>query len=664
MSPSRRVGVRTPHFPEPSDLTGDGVDASASDTKSRKSLPDPAKAAASVMLARAIAACGALSGVIVLEVWNAAWSEAVADAWAALVCGKPGLDADPPFPSSDLPPTAIWHVVVCEAKDRRRGDRDAEEAAEALWKGHNVCAVSSSPDRHLPRALVRAADRHVALGPLLPDGLCEAAEAVTGGKPSFALSAAACAAVTPGTLRLARRADQSADDYLRRVAALTETRNATADAPIATLNDLHGMDEAVKWGRDLAADLTAYRTGNLQWFAVDRGCVLVGAPGTGKTIFAQALARACGLPLVSASYARWQAKWDGHLGDLLRAMAETFDEARRAAPCILFIDELDSFHSRTGETRHRDWWTSVVNALLEHLDGVEKREGVVVVGATNHLSMVDPAITRSGRLDRTLRIPMPDQAALAGMLRVHLGRDLEHADLMPVALHAAGATGADCERWVRGARRRARHAGRTMAVDDLLAEVGGVGESRPPDHLGIVAVHEAGHALVLALEQPGALRHASIARRSDSDGQVAALLAEAPIDESALNAILQRLLAGRAAEHVVIGRVTAGSGGHEDSDLAQATRIALAAETALGFSDQPLLWRGLWDVRAIGPVLLGNPHLAERVNTRLEAAWDRVCALLRAHRDTLDEITGHLLARGALGGAEIDRLVALHRSET
>lgn len=349
------------------------------------------------------------------------------------------------------------------------------------------------------------------------------------------------------------------------------------------------------------------------------------------------------------------------MGDLLRAMAETFDEARRAAPCILFIDELDSFHSRTGETRHRDWWTSVVNALLEHLDGVEKREGVVVVGATNHISMVDPAIIRSGRLDRTLRIPMPDQAALAGMLRVHLGHDLAQADLMPVALHAAGATGADCERWVRGARRRARHAGRTMVVDDLLAEVVGVGERRSPDQLSIVAVHEAGHALVLALEQPGALRHVSIVPREGSHGEVAALLTEAPIDEGALSAILRRLLAGRAAEHVVVGQVTAGSGGPADSDLAQATRIALAAETAMGFSDRPLLWRGWWDADAVGPVLLGNRPLAERVNTRLEAAWDGVCALLGVHRAVLDEIAGRLLARGALSGAEVEAVVARHR---
>lgn len=295
MSPFHRGGVRTPHFPESGDLIGEEFGASASDAKSRKSPPDPAKAAARIMLARAIAAYGVLSGVIVVEPWNAAWSETVADTWGALICGRPDLDAGLLLPLSDLPPTAAWHVVVREVRDRRGGNRDAGEAAEALWRGCNVCAVSSSPERHLPRALVRAADRHIALGPPLPDELREVAETVTGSEPSFALSVAVCAAVTPGTLRLARRAGQSADDYLGRVAALAETRDATADVPVATLDDLHGMDEAVRWARDLAADLAAYTTGNLQWSAVDRGCVLVGAPGTGKTTFSQALARTCGL---------------------------------------------------------------------------------------------------------------------------------------------------------------------------------------------------------------------------------------------------------------------------------------------------------------------------------------------------------------------------------
>lgn len=674
MPSTRRAGSRAPQPPDPNDLPELDLDEVGPAPSSQERPRDPARVAAAILLARAIPAGGTLSGVVVLEPWSAPWSGLLADVWVVLA--RPGSDlATDLLPRAGVPPpTGRWHVVSREAGDRRRDDTaDDDEAADALWRGHSVLGVSSAPGRHLPHALTRAADRSLAVDPLQPNDLREVAGIVTGDTPSLALSVAACAAVSPSMLRLARRPGQSADDYLRRIAALADTVDATPDTPVLTLDKLHGMDEAVRWGRDLAADLASYRSGRLEWSAVDRGALLVGAPGTGKTTFARALAHSCGVPLVSASYAKWQAARQGHLGDLLRAYpqslglqgADTFDEARKAAPYVLFIDELDSFFSRTGDTRHRDWWTSVVNALLEHLDGVERREGVVVVGATNHPDLVDPAIVRSGRLDRTVHIALPDQAALAGMLRVHLGQDLAGADLMPVALHAAGATGADCERWVRGAKRRARRASREVVIADLLAEVGGSEECRPRELRRIVAVHEAGHALMLALEEPGALRHVSIVRppqpsgsREGSHGEVAGALVDAPLDERALGAVLRRLLAGRAAEHVVFAHLTAGSGGSTGSDLARATRVALAAETALGFSERPLLWRGLWDGDAVGPLLLGDRHLAERVNARLEAAWSEVCEMLRAHRAALDEMAGRLLARGALSGPEVEAIVA------
>src|SRR3546814_617433 len=151
--------------------------------------------------------------------------------------------------------------------------------------------------------------------------------------------------------------------------------------------------------------------GGLRWEDVDCGVLLSGPTGVGKTMFAGALARTCGCPLVSASLGEWQAA--GHLGDLLKAMRRTFDEARKCAPCILFIDEIDSFGDRAAFDRHhRDYGIPLVNAFLEELDGVRGRAGVVVVGATNDPERIDPAIRRPGRLDRTIELGLPDAEAL------------------------------------------------------------------------------------------------------------------------------------------------------------------------------------------------------------------------------------------------------------
>jgi ATP-dependent Zn protease len=338
-------------------------------------------------------------------------------------------------------------------------------------------------------------------------------------------------------------------------------------------------------------------------------------------------------------------------------MAASFDAARKAAPAILFIDELDSFYSRQGDTRHRDWWANVVNGLLQLLDGVEKRDGVVVVGATNHPELVDPAIVRSGRLDRVLEIGLPDETALADILRIHLRDDLAHIDLMLVAVQATGATGADAERWVRGARRRARRAARTMIIGDLVAEIVGT-EQRSPEHLRRVAVHEAGHAVLLAIKEPGRLRHVSIMGRADAHGEIALKPGEGILDETTIEGILCRMLAGRAAEQLVLGRVSSGAGGPDQSDLGRATALSLAAETALGFSRRPLLWRGVWNGNAAAQVLLANPALAEDVNARLEAAGEDACRTLQAHRGVLDEVVERLLARGVLSGAEVEDVLA------
>lgn len=187
---------------------------------------------------------------------------------------------------------------------------------------------------------------------------------------------------------------------------------------------LTGYGEARQWALDLKEDLNLWREGQLDWAEMSTRLLLSGPPGTGKTTFARALCNTLQVPLVATSVATWLEP--GYLGDVLKCITGTFAAATGRAPCILFIDELDNIGSRGRNTgkHYDDYWTSLINRLLELLDGAAKTEGVIVVGATNLPGNIDPALLRSGRLEKHVVIPPPDTDAMLGILVHHLGGDL------------------------------------------------------------------------------------------------------------------------------------------------------------------------------------------------------------------------------------------------
>ena len=536
-------------------------------------------------------------------------------------------------------------------------EKGNDVTAEAIWGGISVVGIAPSPDAHLPESLMRAADHDLVVAPLDIRLLKTLISELTGRTPSAVIPDDLPARLTPSILRLSRRQRQSADAYLARLISMAARKPVTG-RPGPTLAEVHGMDAATDWGKAWVRDLNDFRARRIRWQDIDVGILLVGPPGTGKTMFAEALARSADVPLIATSFSEWQAAKTGHLGDCLKAMRDSFEKAKRLAPSILFIDEMDALGSRdTSGSEHRDYWTSVITCFLELMDGVGGREGILVAGATNNASVVDPAILRSGRMDRVIEVRLPDQAALVGILRYHLHGDLDGSDLTDAARHAAGGSGADCVRWTRSARQSARHAQRPMIPDDLLHAI--AGERVDPVEERRVAAHEAGHAVVISILRPGKLIEVRLGKVGHTGG-AAALLAEVSTDREAIHGEILGLLAGRAAEEVILGSYSGGCGGSPGSDIAQATCLATAMETALGLGDGGLVWSGMPTPDTIGMMLAYRPQLAVRVRAYLDAAYQEAVAWVREHRDAVTAIMEAVTAARSLTGEEVAGLIADH----
>lgn len=460
-------------------------------------------------------------------------------------------------------------------------------------------------------------------------------------------------------MRKGRRIKKSIT-LLETLAARQEDKSETIEGP--KLKDLHGLGEAATWGEELALDLEDWSAGKIQWTDVDRGVLLSGPPGTGKTTFAGALARTCKVHIVIASLARWQSM--GHLGDLLKAMRATFEEARKRSPSILFIDEIDAVGDRdkvTGD--NKQYHVEVVSALLEQLDGAEKREGVVVVGACNNPNRMDPALTRAGRLDRHIQIPLPDAAARLGILRWHLQNDIQHSQLPEIIGATDGWSGATIEKLVRDARRLARRRRRALEITDLSDALPKRFQF-PPRLMRRNAYHEVGHALVGLVLGVGKLVEVRLSNSVDLSGpkhQNGGITHFNDISnlERLPSEILDRIavsVAGAAAEQVFFGVFGAGWGGDAGSDLYRATLLATAIEASYGLGDN-LIYIAEDSEAELLAAARSNIALQEKVSCIVAEQFARAKDVLISKRGQVEFMVEALLRLGRLSGEDVEQLL-------
>ncbi len=432
-------------------------------------------------------------------------------------------------------------------------------------------------------------------------------------------------------------------------------------------DDVAGEDEA----KENLAEIVDYLHNPKKYTdagaSMPKGLLLVGPPGTGKTMLAKAVAGESGVPFFSISGSEFVEMFVGMGASKVR---DLFKQAKEKAPCIVFIDEIDAIgKKRDGQIGGNDEREQTLNQLLTEMDGFEGNNGVIILAATNRPESLDPALTRPGRFDRRVPVELPDLKGREAILKVHAKKikPADDVDFHTIARMASGASGAELANIVNEAALRAVRQGRTIVHEADLEEsvevvIAGYQKKNAvlsDQEKKVVAYHEIGHALVAALQSHSApvQKITIIPRTSGALGYTMQveqgdkyLMTKEEIENK-----IATFTGGRAAEEVVFNQITTGA----SNDIEQATKLARAMITRYGMSDE-------FDMVALETVtnqyLGGDASLACSADTQKEIdrqvtelvkkQHQKAKKLLLDNRDKLDELSNYLYEKETITGEE------------